>query len=77
MERKFTNLSRPRSAIGQAAFDQEVIKLVQRNENLVKQLASANTKLEAIKKALPLVPQCWGSGPKAFIEKIRSIIDTP
>lgn len=54
---------------------QEIWKLLQSHDKLEKQLKAANAKLESIKNALPLVPQSWGSGPKAFVEKIRSIID--
>ena len=57
--------------------DQAVVKLLQDHEKLEKQLASANAKLEAIKKALPLVPLSWGSGPRAFVDKVRSIIESP
>jgi hypothetical protein len=58
---------------------QAIAKLLQSNDKLEKQLASANAKIEAVKNALPdpRILGCWGAGPKAFVEKIRSIIDAP
>jgi len=56
-----------------------VIKLVQSHERLEKQLAEANAKLAAVKNALPNMRALsgWGSGPRAFVEKIQNIIDAP
>lgn len=56
---------------------QAIAKLLQSHDELEKQLDRSNAKLEAIRKALP-DPRFlggWGSGPKAFVEKVRSIIE--
>lgn len=71
------------------ALEERVIILSQSHQRLTKELVVvknrleiaeiANAKLEAIKKALPdyRILGYWGVGPKAFLEKIRSIIDAP
>lgn len=46
-------------------------------EKIDRQRIEANAKLEAIKNALPNMRALsgWGSGPRAFVEKLQSIID--
>jgi hypothetical protein len=45
-------------------------------EKIDKQRIEANAKLAAVKNALPTmtVLGAWGSGPRAFVEKIQGII---
>jgi uncharacterized protein YPO0396 len=53
--------------------------LIELEKSHQKQLDRSNAKLEAIKKALPDPRSLgyWGSGQKAFVEKVRTIIDAP
>jgi hypothetical protein len=61
----------------------EMIEVQRRKETTldiaVENLCRMEKKLEAIKKALPdyRIMGGWGSGAKAFVEKVHSIIDPP
>lgn len=67
-----------RPTTGSADLNPEIMKMFEAAKGYIeieKQLANANAKLAAIKEALHFIPYSWGAGPRAFMEKIRSIIE--